>query len=146
MLPNILKSCYTDKFESEESYKDPYLSLEQFKELNENENFVLTFGSYKGLIERVLFDLNINNKKEFIKELMGLINQKVNIEVYPSDPFLLEFKSNLNLDNVEFIFTKPNVYLEGDEEYHKIRCYKYNDNIYQLNNINIFDNFKLNII
>ena len=100
MLPNILKSCYTDKFEGEESYKDPYLSLEQFKELNENENFVLTFGSYKGLIERVLFDLNINNKKEFIKELIDLINQKVNIEVYPSDPFLLEFKSNLNLDNV----------------------------------------------
>ena len=146
MLPNILKSCYTDKFEGEESYKDPYLSLEQFKKLNENENFILTFGSYKGLIERVLFDLNINNKREFIKELIDLINQKVNIEVYPSDPFLLEFKSNLNLDNVEFIFTKPNVYLEGDEEYHKIRCYKYNDNIYQLNNINIFDNFKLNII
>lgn len=144
LLPQILKSCYTDKFKDEESYKNPYLSLEQFNELNKNENLVITLGSYKGLVERVLFDLDIQNKTELIYDLISMFETRVNIEIYPCDPFLLDFKKHII--NVDYICTNPTIYLEGDYEYHTIRCYKYNDNVYKLNNLGIFDNFKLKII
>ena len=145
LIPQILKHIYSDKFENENSYKDPYLSLDKFKELNKNNNLCLTLGSYKGLIERILFDFDLNNKKELIEDLIDLFEEKINIEIYPSDAFLLEYKENF-VNKVDYIFTNPTLYLEDDYEAHLIRCHKYNDNIYQLNNYRIFNNFEFNII
>lgn len=142
LLPQILKQCYSDKTKEEDSYKDPYLNIEQFNKLNKNDNLFVTLGSYKGLIERVVFDLNIENKKDFIVDIIKLFEDKINIEVYPSDVFLYKYKEQFQ-ELVEYVFTDPRIYLDGDYEYHVIRNHKYNDVVYQLNSLDIFENFKV---
>jgi len=154
LIPKILANSYKDKIDGEEAYKNPYISLDYFTKLNNNKDLTVTLGSYQGLIEKILFMDNSNfnsieQKKELIVETLYTIlrdNNYVNVEMYKSDLFLYKYKRDIldEFDNVNLLYTNPNIYLEEDYDSHEIRCHKYNDNIYNLNNNTIFENYKTN--
>lgn len=146
-LPQIIANAYKDKYFEEDSYKDPYITLDYFKLLNNDNDLFVTLGSYQGLIEKIIFNTyEIDSISLLVKALNVFKDEQINIEIYNSDKFLLNYKLNIkeNFNNINLVFTNPNIYLEEDYEYHKVRCYKYNDKIYELNNNNIFKNFVLN--
>jgi DNA polymerase III alpha subunit len=114
----------------------PYLTKEELKELNKNNAFEITYGSFTGLITNLMNEIEDNQKvADIILSEIGV--EETVFEIYRGISIFEQkrMKDIINLvkkknNRIKVIYTKPILHNKGDEDLHKIRNKGMNRNGY----------------